>query len=41
MKQKKFDWEIWLEDSKKVERSFSFYVDKEIIKSEKEKNNLE
>jgi len=40
MKQKKFDWETWLEDAKKVERSFSFYIDKEIIKSEKETDYL-
>ena len=40
MKQKKFDWETWLEDSKKTERSFSFYIDKGIIKSEKETDYL-
>lgn len=40
MKQKKFNWEIWLEDSKEVEKSFQFYINKEMIKSEKEINYL-
>ena len=40
MKQKKFDFEIWLEDSEKVKSSFNFYVAKEIIKSEKETEHL-
>jgi len=40
MNQKKFNWEIWLEDSKRVERSFNFYVDKEVIKTEKETDYL-
>jgi uncharacterized protein (UPF0332 family) len=37
---KKFDWEIWLEDSEEVENSFEFYLKKEIIKFEKENKFL-
>lgn len=36
MKQKKFDWQIWLENPKKVENSFNFYLKKELIIKEKE-----
>ena len=32
MKQKKFNWEIWLEDSNKMENSFNFYITKEMLK---------
>jgi len=40
MKQKQFNWEIWLEDSERVERSFNFYLNKESIKTEKETSYL-
>lgn len=36
MKSKKFNWEEWLENPKKVENSFKFYLKKEAIKEEKE-----
>ncbi len=40
MKRKKFDWEIWLKDSKRAQSSFDFYISKELIRLEKEKNYL-
>ena len=40
MKQKKFNWEIWLENSKELEKSFNFYLDKEMIRLEKETSYL-
>ena len=36
MKQKMVNWQIWLENSKELENSFNFYLDKEMIKLEKE-----
>jgi uncharacterized protein (UPF0332 family) len=37
---KKFNWEIWLENSKEIENSFNFYLKKELIKEEKENEFL-
>ena len=36
----KFNWEIWLENSKEVENSFNFYLKKEVLKEEKENKFL-
>ena len=36
MKSKKFNWEDWLDNSKKVLDSFNFYLKKEMIKKEEE-----
>ncbi len=38
--QKRFNWRIWLEKENKLENSFNFYLKKEIITIEKEKNYL-
>jgi uncharacterized protein (UPF0332 family) len=40
MKSRKFNWENWLENPKKVLDSFNFYLKKEMIKEEKEKDFL-
>ena len=40
IKQKKFNWEIWLENPEKLENSFNFYTNKEMIKIEKETTHL-
>lgn len=41
MKSKKeFNWQIWLEDVKEVEKSFNFYLKKEAIKQENENEFL-
>lgn len=40
MKQKQFNWEIWLKNPKKLEKSFKFYMSKKIIKIEKETKYL-
>ncbi|MFH1209241.1 MAG: hypothetical protein V1663_00420 [archaeon] len=40
MKQKKFDWTIWFNDEKELERSFKFYSKKGWIKEEKETKSL-
>ena len=37
---KKFNWEIWLENTKEVENSFNFYLKKEILKQETESRFL-
>jgi len=40
MKQRKFKWEIWMENKKECETAFYSYINKGIIKSEEEKQNL-
>ena len=40
MKSKKFNWEEWLVKSERVERSFDFYLKKEMIRKEKETSFL-
>ncbi len=37
---KRFDWTIWLEDKNKCKSSFDFYLKKEAIKIEQEKEHL-
>ena len=37
---KKFNWEIWLENAEEVENSFNFYLKKELLNKEKEKEFL-
>ena len=36
MKQRRFNWEVWLDNTKKVDNSFNFYLKKELIKVEEE-----
>ncbi len=36
MKEKKFNWRTWLEDRKKLENSFKFFLNKGVISDERE-----
>jgi len=36
MNSKRYNWEIWIKNSDKLEKDFNFYLKKEFIKVEKE-----